>query len=54
MISGCDHLRVLIHAIERAWNERTRCRVIRGRCQVCMCDVRRIDGDRPTNWVTAR
>jgi hypothetical protein len=50
MKSGCDHLRVNITAIVRAWNAWTRSRVIGGRCQDCTRDVRRVDGDCPTNW----
>jgi hypothetical protein len=53
MRRGCDHLRVLIQAIERAWNARTRGRLIRGHCQDCWRDVRRVDGVNPTEWKAA-
>lgn len=53
----CEHLRVLIRAIETLWSKQNKRRTLRGICQDCFKEVRRLQNQREietgraeTNW----
>ena len=52
---GCDHLRVNINAIVKAYSDRTHSRTVGGQCQDCVRRVERTeakDGTPLTAWTS--